>query len=172
MSVIANTTVISNFASIGQLELLRQLYTTLHISTEVYGEVQEGIDEGYSFYADIHSLIYPFSNSGWLRLTSIAGDEELRMFGAMPPHLHPGEASSIAIARFRGWQFLTDDLAARRYALGLGVQVSGTLGCLVLAVELGLCGLDQANAWLAQMLRHGFRSPVLDLTQLLQRPSR
>jgi predicted nucleic acid-binding protein len=32
MSVIANTTVISNFASIGQLELLRQLYTILHIS--------------------------------------------------------------------------------------------------------------------------------------------
>ena len=71
MSVIANTTAISNFASIGQLELLRQLYTTLHISTEVYGEVQEGIDEGYSFYAGIHSLIYPFSNNGWLRLTQL-----------------------------------------------------------------------------------------------------
>ena len=49
MSVIANTTVISNFASIGQLELLRQLYTKLHISTEVYVEVLDGIDEGYSF---------------------------------------------------------------------------------------------------------------------------
>jgi predicted nucleic acid-binding protein len=170
MSVIANTTVLSNFASIGQLDLLRQLFTTLYLSTEVYAEVQEGIDEGYSFYADVSPSIYPFADRGWLHLTSVAGDEELRLFGAMPAYLHRGEASSIAIARIRGWQFLTDDLAARRYALKLGVQVSGTLGCLVLAVEVGLYGLDEANAWLGLLIRSGFRSPVLELTQLLQYP--
>ena len=169
MSVIANTTVISNFASIGQLELLRQLYTTLHISIEVYAEVQEGIDEGYSFYAGIGPVLHPFSDSGWIHLTSVTGHEELRLFGTMPAHLHPGEASCIAISHSRGWQFLTDDLAARKYARSLGVQVSGTLGCLVLAVERSLCGLNQANVWLAQMIQHGFRSPVLDLAQLLSR---
>ena len=36
MTVISNTTVISNFAGIGQLDLLRQLYQTLNISTEVH----------------------------------------------------------------------------------------------------------------------------------------
>jgi predicted nucleic acid-binding protein len=36
MSVIANTTVLSTFASISQLDLLHRLYDTLHISTEVY----------------------------------------------------------------------------------------------------------------------------------------
>lgn len=169
MSVIANTTVISNFASIGQMELLRQLYTILHISTEVFAEVQEGIDEGYSFYAGIGLVLHPFSDSGWIHLTSMTGHEELRLFGTIPAHLHPGEASCIAISHSRGWQFLTDDLAARKYARSLGVRVSGTLGCLVLAVERGLCGLNQANVWLAQMIRHGFRSPALDLAQLLQR---
>lgn len=168
MSVIANTTVISNFASIGQLELLHQLYTTLHISTEVYGEVLDGIDEGYSFYTEVGLVLHPFSESGWIHLTSVTGHEELRLFGTMPAHLHPGEASCIAISHSRGWQFLTDDLAARRFAANLGVRVSGTLGCLVLAVEHGLCGLNQANGWLNQMVRHGFRSPVLDLAQLLQ----
>jgi len=162
-----NTTVISNFASIGQLELLHHLYTTLHISTEVYVEVLDGIDEGYSFYAGIGSVLHPFSDSGWIHLTGVTGHEELRLFGTMPAHLHPGEASCIAISHSRGWQFLTDDLAARRFANNLGVRVSGTLGCLVLAVELGLCGQEQANTWLSQMIRYGFRSPVLDLTKLL-----
>lgn len=42
MSVISNPTVISNFASIGQLDVLRQLFGSLAISTEVYDEIQEG----------------------------------------------------------------------------------------------------------------------------------
>ena len=36
MRVIVNTTVISNFASIGQLDVLRQLYGSLAMSTDVY----------------------------------------------------------------------------------------------------------------------------------------
>lgn len=35
MSIIANTTVLSNFARIDQLVLLRQLFMTLHLSTQV-----------------------------------------------------------------------------------------------------------------------------------------
>ena len=38
MNVIANTTVISNFASVGRLEVLRQLLTEVFISTDVYGD--------------------------------------------------------------------------------------------------------------------------------------
>jgi predicted nucleic acid-binding protein len=47
MSVIANTTVISNFASVNQLDLLRWLFGALYISTEVYAEIQAGLEEGY-----------------------------------------------------------------------------------------------------------------------------
>jgi predicted nucleic acid-binding protein len=36
VSVIANTTVVSNFACIEQLDILRQLYGTIYISIEVY----------------------------------------------------------------------------------------------------------------------------------------
>jgi len=37
MSVIANTTTISNFASIEKLDILQKLYNTMNISVEVYG---------------------------------------------------------------------------------------------------------------------------------------
>ncbi len=35
MSVIANTTVMSNFASVGRLDILRVVFAKLRISTEV-----------------------------------------------------------------------------------------------------------------------------------------
>jgi len=46
MSVITNTTVMSNFASINQLDLLRRLFSALYISTEVYEEIQIGLERG------------------------------------------------------------------------------------------------------------------------------
>ncbi len=64
MSIVVNTTVISNFAAIYQLELLRHVFGTLHLTAEVYEEILAGFDEGYSFYAGIEGHIYPFTDSG------------------------------------------------------------------------------------------------------------
>jgi len=100
---------------------------------------------------------------------SLSHEQELRYFRALPARLHRGEIPSLAIARHRGWLLLTDDRAARMEATRLGVLVSGSLGCLVLAVERHLCSLSQANIWLQEMIRQGYRSPVTDLTPLLKR---
>jgi len=169
MSIIANTTVISNFASIRHLDLLRQLFGVLYISTEVYEEIQEGIEEGYQFYIGIHQVISLFVQDGWIRLTGVTDEEEIRLFGQLPSRLHGGEASCLAIARHWGWIFLTDDQAARDEATRLGVPISGSIGCLVLAVERGLCPLQQANIWLGAMVNLGYRSPLTDLTPLIKR---
>lgn len=167
MTVITNTTVLSNFAVIGQLDLLRQLYGTIHIPTEVYEEIRVGLEEGYQFYAGIDQLIHPFVEKGWIRLTSVTGEQELRFLGELPRRLHQGEAACLAIAQQRVWLLLTDDLTARKEAARRGIRKSGSVGCLALAVERGLCTLEQANHWLKDMIRHNYRSPVTDLTPLL-----
>jgi hypothetical protein len=167
MSTISNTTVISNFAAIGQLDVLRRLFERLSISTEVYEEIQAGLEEGYEFYTGVEQVVRPLFEEGWIELTTMSSEAELRLFGAVPSRLHKGEASSIAIAKERGWLFLSDDAAARKYARALGVEVSGTLGCLVLAVERNLASLEEANLWLQQMIEKGYHSPVSDLSELL-----
>ncbi len=53
MSIISNTTVISNLSRIGSLDLLRQLYGRIFISVEVYKEIQKGFEDGYTFYSGI-----------------------------------------------------------------------------------------------------------------------
>ena len=85
MSVIANTTVVSNFASIGRLDVLRQLYGTLYISTEVYREIQVGLEEGYRYYQGLDQLIHPLAAEGWIRLTSVTEEQELLHFGVNSP---------------------------------------------------------------------------------------
>jgi predicted nucleic acid-binding protein len=169
MRVIVNTTVISNFASIGQLDVLRQLYGSLAMSPDVYDEIQAGVEEGYHFYAGIEQWVQPLAEGGWIHLASLSHEQELRYFRELPTRLHRGEMSSLAIARHRGWLLLTDDRAARTEATRLGVLVSGSLGCLVFAIERHLCSLAQANSWLQEMMRQGYRSPVTDLTPLLKR---
>lgn len=70
MNVIANTTVTSNFASVGRLEAPRQLLTEVFMSTYVYGELQDGLAAGIDYYTGIEDHMTPFSLEGWLHLTS------------------------------------------------------------------------------------------------------
>ena len=73
----------------------------------------------------------------------------------------------IAIALRRGWIFLTDDKAAREIAVASGVHVSGSVGCLILAVERQLLVADEANVLLQNMIQQGYRSPIADLEGLV-----
>jgi predicted nucleic acid-binding protein len=170
VTVVADTSVLSNFAGAGQLDLLRQLFGALYLPTEVLEEIRDGLQEGYRFYEGLEEQVHPLAEDGWLRLTGLRDEQELRAFGAVPRSLHGGEAACLAIALRRGWVVLTDDRAARGEAERLGLPVSGTVGCLVLAVERGLCSVEQANGWLEAMIAVGYRSPVTDLTTLVRGP--
>lgn len=168
MSVIANTTVISNFAGIGQLELLRTLWDTLYISDQVYAEIHDGLLHGYDFYAGIEQLVFPFSETGWLYLTALRSPEEFRLFGDLLSTLHSGEASCLSIAFHRQWTLLSDDRAARQVGARMQVPVSGTVGTLLSLVTRRLLPLDKADAVLSHMIRRGYYSPVTSLNEILQ----
>jgi len=172
MSVIANTTVLSNWAAIGEVDVLRKLFARIYVTTEVYEEVRAGFDEGYAFYESVVQAVAGIKGGTWIEITSVIGPAELRLFSEAPARLHCGETSCIAVAKERGWLFLSDDADARKHAQRLGVTTSGTLGCLVLAVERRLAPLETANAWLQEMRRHGYRSPVAALQEILRDQAR
>ena len=125
------------------------------------------MQEGYRFYEGLEEQVHPLAD-GWLRLTGLRDEHELRAFAAVPRSFG-GEAACLAIALRRRWVVLTDDRGTRE-AARLGLPVSGTVGCLVLAVERGLCSVEQANGWLEAMIVVGYRSPVTDLTTLVRGP--
>jgi predicted nucleic acid-binding protein len=69
MFVITNTSTLSNFATVGQLELLHTRFETLYISQQVFEEVQSGLLQGYDFYQDIDQYIFKFWH--WRRYCNI-----------------------------------------------------------------------------------------------------
>ena len=167
MTVIANTTLISNFAGVGKLDLLRLCWHSLYIPEQVYAEIQDGQLQGYAFYDQIEREIAPFDDDGWLLLTSLQGVGEFRLFGELLGNLHHGEAACLAIAAMRKWIFLSDDFSARHAAANLQVPVSGTLGVLLSLVKRGELNLEVGDGILQAMLQKGYYAPVHSLAELL-----
>jgi predicted nucleic acid-binding protein len=167
VAVISNTTLISNFAAIGQLSLLHLCWESLYIPEQVFAEIQDGRMQGYTFYDNIEREISPFAPDGWLQLTSLQSPDEFRLFGELLGDLHHGESACLAIAAQRKWVFLSDDRAARQAAAKLGVPVSGTLGVLVSLVKQGLLNQEDGDLVLQAMVAKGYFSPVHSLTALL-----
>ncbi len=163
MSIIVNTTVLSNFAVIGHLALLHRLYPQLYISTDVYAEIEDGVLAGYDYLAEIQQYVQPFTADGWIVLTSPTAPDEIAHMATLPARLHRGEASSLVIAARRGWLFLTDDRSARAIAQAQGIHISGTVGCLLLGIRQQHWSIADANQWLTLMIGEGYRSPVDDL---------
>ena len=51
MNRVVNSTVLSNFAAVGRLDLLRETAGSLYLPTDVYDEVQVGQMAGFAFFA-------------------------------------------------------------------------------------------------------------------------
>ncbi|EDN68386.1 conserved hypothetical protein [Beggiatoa sp. PS] len=166
MFVIANTSTISNFATVEKLELLRARFETLYISEQVFDEIQEGLTQGYDFYRNLKQHIFPFSETGWLHLITLNTIDELMTFNQLLSKLHTGEASCLSIAYHRQWLFLSDDKAARQQSHALNVPISGTLGILLTLVKQQKLSLIEADTVLQQMIDKGYYSPVTSLGEI------
>lgn len=170
MPQLLDTTVISNFAAIERLDLLRVALDDAHMAVAVHAEIVRGIRDGYEFLRAVDAHLAPLQPGGWIHLTDLESDEEREHFARLAARVHPGEAASLAIAAHRGWTFVTDDRAARQLAQREGVTVTGTLGILLRLIDQDVLDLDEANRLLGLMTaRARYRSPVTDLRDLLDR---
>ena len=55
-----------------------------------------------------------------------------------------GEAIVIMLAREKEYPVLIDDLAARRFAIGMGLEVAGSIGVLIKAVKAGINSKEES----------------------------
>jgi len=157
VEILLNNTVLSNFAIVGRINLLQQAVAGKAGTTQqVLAEYQRGVEFG----------LLPPVNFDWLPVLMM-DEQEQQTFELLRQRLGTGEASCLAIAYHRGLWVATDDRDARRYALQMNIALSGTIGILVGLVRAKVISLEEANALLSEMIRHGYRSPVTDLSVLL-----
>jgi predicted nucleic acid-binding protein len=160
-SIILDTTVLSNFAAVGQIPLLERLYRDQACTTlMVAEEMRAGLDAGYWYLQSVAEALSPLWSTGWLPVLALESVEEQTLYVEFATFLGPGEASCLAVAITRGLTLASDDLAARRTAARRGVRLTGTIGILIRLVCEGHLPLAAANSILAQMITLRYRAPV------------
>ena len=153
--ILADTTVLNNFAQIGRPDLLRRAFPRLAAPKIVREELAEGERLGH----------VPAGEWSWLDLLELTVAEQSRA-ADLERHLQAGEAACLAVAEARGGLVLTDDRAARLIAADLNLELSGTLGVLVKLVRQEVLTLEEGDALLVEMMTRGYRSPVRSLGEV------
>ncbi|MEW6305667.1 MAG: DUF3368 domain-containing protein, partial [Verrucomicrobiota bacterium] len=127
MIVISDTSVLVNLAAIGQLELLRKLYSGVIVPTKVMEEVRATADKS--------APNRQVASCEWIEVRAV---NDLKLEERIGANLDEGEAAAIALAiETRADFLLMDERRGRRVAEGEGLTVIGLLGVLVRAKSAG-----------------------------------
>jgi predicted nucleic acid-binding protein len=126
---ISNAGPLIHLAKTNALHILKNLYQTILIPTQVQTEtVQKGKQKG----APDAILIEEAINQGWIKTIKIQPNPEFQK-AAQIAGLHPAEATVIQHAYQNNLIALLDDEPARIFAKTLGIKTHGTIGVLIQA---------------------------------------
>ena len=148
--ILLDNTVLSNFALIEQISLLEE-YCGDKAATTIYvfNEFERGIKEE----------LLPDIVLDWLKKHDL-NEKENKSFLNLSEKLGKGEASCLAIAMHRGYDFLSDDMAVRKIALREGIRLSGSIGVLLELIRIRKISLKEGNNILNKFIKYGYYSPV------------
>ena len=156
MIALLDNTVLSNFTLIERADLVQLALGENAATTQtVWDEFQTGIDLGR----------LPDQDWSWLPILTIT-EAEQPLYHLLTRRLNAGGAACLAIAAKRGYRVFTDDQDARELAAGRHIPVSGTLGLLILLVDLRIMSPATGDNLLIRMISAGYRSPVTSLQEL------
>ena len=153
--VVLDTTVVSNFASTDDLNLIISGSSTQVVTVPaVINEVRAG-NEDPNFLAKIEEE---------LNVIEVDSDPDDGIFDSMDY----GEAHALHATIVEGGTLATDDLAARELADQRGVPVTGSIGLLVRLVRQGVLTVDEADTVLRRWIeKSNYFSPVESVREVL-----
>ncbi|MEM7516498.1 MAG: DUF3368 domain-containing protein [Planctomycetota bacterium] len=125
--VVVNTTPIITLALLNRLDLLRDLYGSVHIPPAVYDEVLAGGPDRPGG-SQLHA-------APWIKRTQLQDPRRADLIS----DLDRGEAEVIALAQETAAALvIIDERLGRRHAKRLGLSITGTLGVLLRAKSEGI----------------------------------
>jgi len=132
--MLSNTSCLIALDNIGNLDILRRLYSSVHISEEVAAEFGVNVP-------------------AWIKIHSVQDITKLNILHNL---VDLGEASTIALAyQFDDVTLILDDRKARKLADNLNLRFTGLLGVLIKAKQTGIIG--SVENMLALLKTAGFR---------------
>lgn len=130
MIVVSDTSPITNLISVGQVDLLREIFAKVIIPPAVYEEICQ--------VPDNRNVLLGLD---WIETVALRNTKQRDDLLAV---LDPGEAEAIALAiEIEAKYILIDELTGRNTAELIGLRIIGVLGVLIEAKHLGLVGRIQ-----------------------------
>ncbi len=127
LKVIVNTTPLIALCHVGQLNLLKKLYSEIMIPRAVYRELSKKKQSICKRQVDL--------SLEWIHVKDIENQMAKSMFKTQ---LHDGEVEVMILAKERSADIvIIDDANAKKYAKYLKLSVTGTLGVLIKAKREG-----------------------------------
>jgi len=143
--VISDTSILILFRKIQKFDLLKSIYTELTTTPEIAEEFGEELP-------------------GWVKIQSVS-NKKYQVF--LETQVDLGEASAIALAKeLEDTLLLLDDLKARELAKQLNLKVTGTLGIIHKAKQLGI--IDKVKPLIDKLLETNFRISNLVIEEMLK----
>lgn len=127
MTVVSDTSPLTNLAAIDRLNLLHQLYDEIRIPEEVFNELVAISGPGTK-------AKFPLSKDQWEALSwpEIQNATNQHLVNSLLIELDKGEAEAITLAiELRAEFALIDERRGRKVASRLGVKTVGLLGALI-----------------------------------------
>jgi len=154
--VLLDNTVLTNFALIGQPQLVLDLWPDACTTPAVQAEYQVGVT----------ARQLPVDT--WQSLATVTlTPTETAFANRLNQRLGAGERSCIAVAHHQKGLFVSDDLDARRQAQAYGIPTTGTIGIFLLNIQHKQITLAKGNELLTQLIKLGYRSPVTKLDDFI-----
>lgn len=128
MTIVSNTSPITNLAAIGQLHLLQAIYGTISIPQAVYDELTV-LDQPVPGTVEVKTL-------NWINLQKVSDRNQVARFRQV---VDAGEAEAIALAlELSAERLIIDEALGRSLAESLGLRITGILGTLLIAKQRSL----------------------------------
>jgi uncharacterized protein len=151
VTVVCDTSPITNLTAIAQLDLLHQLYGEILIPQAVYDELT-ALPKPVPGTVEVQTL-------SWIRVQKVMDQSQVAEFRRT---VDAGEAEALALAlEVSAKRVLMDDAAGRSIALDLGLTITGVLGVLLMAKQRQLIVavrplidalIAQAGFWVSEEL--------------------
>ncbi len=154
--IISNATPLIAFARIDRLDLLRQVVGQLVIPVAVEQEI--------SGYSQNKPGVIELSKETWITVQAVASPQQVQL---LLPTLDNGEAEVITLALEQNARLvLIDELTGRRVAQSLGLTITGSVGILIRAKQIG--EIKAIKPFLNAMTRQGIHFSQQFIAQVLQ----
>jgi predicted nucleic acid-binding protein len=127
MKFVSNSTPLIALSKINRLTILTSLCGTVLIPEEVYDEVVTR--GGFLFGAD------DVRSASWISVVPV---QNRTAVDALYVNIDRGEAEAIILAKEEDALLIIDDKDGRDAALAVNLQITGTIGILLMAAEGGL----------------------------------